>query len=317
MNKLLSICIPTYNRSKKLKENIEHILSYMDKYNIDVYVSDNASEDNTSDMIASVVKENENIHYYLHETNMGFAHNCAYVLDMAKGKYRWLLGDDDIIEEHVIKSILDIIEQDEYDLVVINGGNPLRIPDYSEKVINDKNEVMKNIGGHITWMSCLIFNSENNNFLDLYKYKDNAFPHVIFLFKMLGEKCKVSWNKDLSISSISDGCGFMDKYFQIFIYDWYHAVYDYDEYDKKSKDACFQQGIEYAFGFVHLFLLRAKGQYSQEIYSKHKKELSVLPFFMRLQFILPLVFIEPLRKIAYKIYKITKQIIISIRRSLS
>ena len=56
MNKpLLSICIPTYNRAHYLKECLGSIVAQFDdrdvRDNVEVVVSDNASPDNTRELV--------------------------------------------------------------------------------------------------------------------------------------------------------------------------------------------------------------------------------------------------------------------------
>ena len=50
-SKKLSICIPTYNRALLLKECVESFLPEAVKYDIPIFISDNASSDNTKDVV--------------------------------------------------------------------------------------------------------------------------------------------------------------------------------------------------------------------------------------------------------------------------
>ncbi len=92
MNKpLLSICIPTYNRAPYLKELLDSIVCQFDDqeiYNqVEVIISDNASEDNTTEVVAEYQKKYENIRYFRNKENVGAAKNGLILLNLPEGKY--------------------------------------------------------------------------------------------------------------------------------------------------------------------------------------------------------------------------------------
>lgn len=112
-----SICIPTYNRCKYLKENIDEILRQVadsELQNIEICISDNSSSDNTKELLESysnISIQNVNIRYQINDTNLGYDINCSKVMNMAKGMYSWLLGSDDIIERHALQKIISLTLQ--------------------------------------------------------------------------------------------------------------------------------------------------------------------------------------------------------------
>jgi len=95
---LLSICIPTFNRKKHLINCLNSI--YVAKKNtsieFEVCISDNCSDENLNDLIDSY-KNKINITFNKNKKNIGFVKNYLKVCSIAKGKYIWLLGDDDMI----------------------------------------------------------------------------------------------------------------------------------------------------------------------------------------------------------------------------
>ena len=72
---LLSICIPTYNRSEKLDNCLNSILisiQNVKERNFEICISDNCSSDNTE----KIVKKYKNIfeiNYHKNNDNLGFA----------------------------------------------------------------------------------------------------------------------------------------------------------------------------------------------------------------------------------------------------
>jgi len=95
MQPLLSICIPTYNRAKLLK----NALSALDfvhhlPFTVEVVVSDNASTDDTHDVIREAAQHLP-LRHFRHAQNLGAEANVLSVLRRAKGKWCVYLADDD------------------------------------------------------------------------------------------------------------------------------------------------------------------------------------------------------------------------------
>ena len=110
---LLSICIPTFNRANNLANCLNSIVisnNFANFDKIEVCVSDNCSSDNTKAIVDSF-KDKVNIRYSRNEKNLGFARNAIKVISMAKGKYSWLIGDDDLIIPACITKLIDIFKK--------------------------------------------------------------------------------------------------------------------------------------------------------------------------------------------------------------
>jgi glycosyltransferase involved in cell wall biosynthesis len=105
---ILSICIPTYNRSLYLQDCLESIKIQLDS-------------DETLSYVVEVVPLFKNFTYRKNTTNIGFDLNVAAVVKAANGHYCWYLGDDDTIVNGGIKHILSIIKNNEYDVVTVDA----------------------------------------------------------------------------------------------------------------------------------------------------------------------------------------------------
>ena len=105
MSKLLSICIPTYNRSQFLPETLQSIFSqHID--DIEVVVCDNGSEDQTIEVMKQMQITYPQILYFRFEKNVGPDRCFLKSVEIASGEYCWLLGDDDILEPGSIALVL-------------------------------------------------------------------------------------------------------------------------------------------------------------------------------------------------------------------
>lgn len=108
----LSICIPTYNRAKYLKELLDSIIVQLNgNAAVEICISDNASTDNTAQLVAEYNKKYTHIAYFKASQNEGFDRNLLKVVSLAEGEYCWLMGDDDKIEPGAIEYILDILNK--------------------------------------------------------------------------------------------------------------------------------------------------------------------------------------------------------------
>lgn len=114
MKPILSICIPTLNRSKLLEILLENltreISSCLDK--IEIVVADNASTDATAEVVS---RSPFPIIYGRQESTVGFARNVLFATaGLASGEFVWVIGDDDLIlpegVTRVLKSIHDAPE---------------------------------------------------------------------------------------------------------------------------------------------------------------------------------------------------------------
>ena len=109
---LLTIAIPTYNRAKSLFECLTCLKNANPQnFNIEVIVSDNASTDNTKQIVEKFSKEFP-ISYFRNDENLGPNKNFYLLTDVyAHGKYCWLLGDDDRVTPDSIKNIVNALMQ--------------------------------------------------------------------------------------------------------------------------------------------------------------------------------------------------------------
>jgi abequosyltransferase len=115
----LSICIGTHNRAKFIGETLDSILAQQEP-NVEIVIMDNASSDDTPELIAQYLLYHPEIRYFRKHENTGFDRNYDEVVMYAKGEYCWLMSDDDLLIPGAIANILDILES-KNDLIVVNS----------------------------------------------------------------------------------------------------------------------------------------------------------------------------------------------------
>lgn len=111
---ILSICIPTYNRSEYLLRTIEAIAQQLQS-SVEVVICDNASTDDTARIVNEYIQAHPTLHirFLQNAENIGFDRNVLRVVQEAAGEYCWLLSDDDIILESSLQRILGEIHTHE------------------------------------------------------------------------------------------------------------------------------------------------------------------------------------------------------------
>ena len=106
---LLSICIPNFNRSDSLENCLNSIAIASDNvkdFKFEVCISDNCSENlRKIKQIIFKYKKILKINFKSNNKNIGFALNAIKVISMSKGKYCWLIGNDDLILPNTLNDI--------------------------------------------------------------------------------------------------------------------------------------------------------------------------------------------------------------------
>ena len=109
---LLSICIPTYNRSKYLKNSIESIICQQEFLDgkVEIVISDNASEDDTPSVVKAYTDRYCNIHYHRNSENVR-DQNFPIAVSHAHGVLRRLCNDTLVFSPSALASMCRIIEE--------------------------------------------------------------------------------------------------------------------------------------------------------------------------------------------------------------
>lgn len=132
---LLSIGIPTYNRSHYLEECLESIKIQLSRNStlsesVEVVISDNCSTDETAKIAEKYRNQFKNFKYFVSKSNVGGDQNIFTVVQKSTGKYCWHVGDDDLVVNGAIEFICNSIKDDEYDVVCVEAEPKIVNIDY-------------------------------------------------------------------------------------------------------------------------------------------------------------------------------------------
>jgi abequosyltransferase len=203
---LLSICIPTYNRATYLDACLGSLcrIRLEDRLNIEVVVSDNASNDNTCEIVRRRQKELR-IRYFRNEINLGGELNIFAAATRASSEYVWVFGDDDEFCEESLAQVLPHLKSGA-DLLVLNYSvwskdmgtllKPRGLPWIAGETYRNADDVLARLGIHLGYISSLIV---RKNILltaspeDRAKYVPYGFPHMYSIYRGLPRECRVAY----------------------------------------------------------------------------------------------------------------------------
>jgi len=107
-NYLVTIGIPTYNRSSSLNAAISSVLS-QSYQNIEVIVCDNCSTDDTQEVCKRWALKDNRIKLHRQETNVGAVSNFNTIPALANGTFFMWLADDDRISSNFVTECISIL----------------------------------------------------------------------------------------------------------------------------------------------------------------------------------------------------------------
>jgi glycosyltransferase involved in cell wall biosynthesis len=102
---LVSIGMPVFNEGRFIERSLDALTTQNYK-NIELLISDNASNDNTRQICQKYVEEYDWINYHKFNSNRGTAENFRYVLQETHGKYfMWASGHDLWSKNYISESV--------------------------------------------------------------------------------------------------------------------------------------------------------------------------------------------------------------------
>lgn len=116
---LLSICIATYNRAEFIGETLESILCQLSEH-VELLVFDGASPDHTERVVNGFLPSFPELRYHRAEKNSGVDRDYDRAVELARGRYCWLMTDDDLLKPDAIERVIRALTETP-DLLVVNA----------------------------------------------------------------------------------------------------------------------------------------------------------------------------------------------------
>lgn len=224
MQKNLSICIPTFNRSGYLRTLLSNIRSQLHAYElfdrVEVLVSDNCSADDTADVAREFA---DIIVYRRNETNIGPDANFLQLFEMATGSYIWLPGDDDELGADTLRYILRMIDIKAPDYLYLKTAGPA-IADPDRGAVRVSNvELLEKVNIFTTFMTSQVIRASlvKAEIADARKYLGGFMAYYkIFLQALWNSRvCLISEGKEVYANDDNTGGYSFYKVWSVSVFD--------------------------------------------------------------------------------------------------
>lgn len=118
---VISYIVPIYNGERYLYECLDSLRNQgLDDSEYEIICIDDCSKDSSVALLKQYSALHTNIRLILHETNKRTSTSCNEGLNYAKGKYIWIVGQDDWLEQGSARYLIDLAEKDKLDVLPFN-----------------------------------------------------------------------------------------------------------------------------------------------------------------------------------------------------
>lgn len=253
--KLLTICLPTYNRAKYLKMQLERFSSMPQELwqDIRIFISDNCSTDNTQSIGNEYSgKEGVDIVYHRNESNLGMDGNFVTCFKAAKTRYVWLLGDDDTIIIERLPLVVNMLKGPNLGVLHLGINRNAKKDYYKDE---DAEHFIKEIGIWITYISSNIVNTKYVDEVEFDKYYGTFFTLMpVYLKAILGEQINCMFNLRIfeDGKDVKRNGGY--NYIQVFVNNYLSIFKEFVDNGEIS-EVLYMYEEEVSFNFVMPYLL--------------------------------------------------------------
>ena len=257
--KLLSICIPTYNRRSFLEEAVQSALKIY-RPQVEIIISDNCSSDDTEEYCSQLVNKYPFIKYNRNEKNLGPDGNFLWLLQNATGKYIQILSDDDSVDCKDIDKFLDFLDKNDFCLGDIDsnpkGNYPFgRFPEITGNCVFEDREINRFVelnGIMLTFVSSLLFRKKYFNMIEKpQKYMNTNLLQTHLAFAMLKYNKRTAIIKDYYCFSTPNLSGNYNIY-EVFIKNWKEVLMKTGVESGLEKNMLcneFEKSLKFVFGY--------------------------------------------------------------------
>ena len=167
MRPLLSIVIPSNNRTELLDEAIVSIITDPGWSSVcELCISDNSKGNETGDLVRNKYSHDPQIIYRRSLDTPTQDENVNMCISMASGEYVWIFGDDDLIVENFLGEFISYLQNSSPDIIILNScsfqeqgqveASRLALDNLKVYGLNDNDSFLTDLGGYITYVPCIV-----------------------------------------------------------------------------------------------------------------------------------------------------------------
>lgn len=191
-NKILSICVPTYNRPVALRRLLTSLVDQITD-EVELIIGDDGDIEETRKVLGEF-PDFEIIHFK-NDDGPGFDKNLLAVTNKARGEYIWWFGDDDEFLPGAISTVLGLIRTHPDILYIwadfyFSGTKKFTVDLPGSRLFTNRNEFLENIAVGIGYISASILKRKIilEGVEKSKKYIGSAFVHVPLVLHALSQK---------------------------------------------------------------------------------------------------------------------------------
>lgn len=195
MSYLLSICLPTKDRSESINHNIHHISTNIKnikaKELIEIVISDNSKKINN--YLNSLTKKMNNL-TYVHSKDLGLDMNINNLIKYSRGKYIWFCQDHTRIDFDRIDEVINELNSNEINYLFIPTKENYYVNNF---IINDPRYIsFKNVYLNTNLVRKKLFEKEYNKLINKFNGSCLVFQHSIIYMNFKSKKNKIKILKE-------------------------------------------------------------------------------------------------------------------------
>lgn len=269
----LSICIATFNRAAFIADTLNSILCQCSS-EVELVVLDGGSTDDTERIMKSYLQRSERLRYIRQDTNAGVDRDFNSVVEHARGRYCWLMSDDDLLTPGAVGTVVAALRS-EPSLIIVNAE--VRSADMQQVLRRrqlsftgdrsyapgEMDRLFVETGDYLTFIACVVIKREI--WLERQKepYFGSLFIHVGVIFQeRLPAEVRVLAQPLIQIRY--GNAMWRPKEFEIWMFKWPSLIWSLAGLSERAKkEGCVREPWR---KLSRLFLYRAKGTYSKNEY---------------------------------------------------
>jgi len=285
---ILSICIPTFNRSALLKECLESFLPEASRYGIPILISDNNSSDGTSEVLKDFKSRYPLLTY--RSSDRPAHQGLTESVEMADTEYCWLFSDDDCVVGNPIGQILEAISK-RMGLVILNAStmdkNLSQVVEERRLSLNEDifyqpgehEAFLKSTAFYASFLGCAVVQREK--FLNFQRqvHEETYFRHLASILRYCpGEHIQVIAEPYIQIRL--NNSGWSTNRFEVLMLDWPRCIWSLPT---SYSDACKRAVVRpLRVGSIReMVAARAFGMLNLPVYMSKVAPISDIPNFKK------------------------------------
>ena len=256
-----------------IAETLASIVSQLQD-DVEVVIVDGASPDNTAAQVAPYAREHPNVRYICEQTNSGVDQDYDKAVGYARGKYCWLMPDDDLLRPGAIARLLAATDEDR-ELIVVD--QEVRVFDFSQVLersrtgrtedrrynSGDAEQLFTDMGNHLTFIGAVIIRRDIWMARDRESYYGSLFIHVGVIFQDPPIESAL-YIAEPQLTIRYGNANWTSRTFEIWMFMWPQLVHSFSQFSEQSRRAV-ADPLPWR-GILMLLKHRAKGRYSRSEY---------------------------------------------------